>query len=183
VIEGPALIGAILAPIGLAASVGVGLVFVAAGLAKLRHRDVLPGVIANYRLLHPALVAPVAAVLPLAELAAGVGMLGGLRLAALAGALLLVAFALAMAINVGRGRTHIDCGCGRSQLRQPVSLLLVVRNVVLAALLAPRLIAAPAPDMATALVALAGGIALFVLFQLVGGLAALAASPLSAGRR
>ena len=46
---------------GLAGAIGTGIVFVEAGLAKLRNRDVLPGVVANYRLLPEALVAPVAA--------------------------------------------------------------------------------------------------------------------------
>jgi uncharacterized membrane protein YphA (DoxX/SURF4 family) len=62
--------------VGLAGAFGW-LVFVHAGLSKLRHRDVLPGVIANYRLLPDALVAPVAAVLPWAELVLGLALLAG----------------------------------------------------------------------------------------------------------
>lgn len=179
----PAPLLSVLASLGLAASVGAGLVFVQAGLAKLRHRDVLPGVIANYRLLPDALVMPAARLLPPLELAVGVGLVLLVQAAALAGAALLVAFALAMAANLRRGRRHIDCGCGRSQLRQPISAALVARNMVLAALLLPRLFPAPAPDAATLALAGAGGAALFVLFALFNGLAALAASPLSTGRR
>ncbi|OYX92602.1 MAG: methylamine utilization protein MauE, partial [Novosphingobium sp. 35-62-5] len=53
------------------AAVGNGLVFLTAGFAKLRSRRVFPGVVANYRLLPEALVGPVAAVLPLAEVLIG----------------------------------------------------------------------------------------------------------------
>ncbi|MFD2428851.1 hypothetical protein ACFSUK_13225 [Sphingobium scionense] len=47
-----------LAIAALAAAIGIGLILLQAGLSKLRHRILLPGVIANYRLLPPALVAP-----------------------------------------------------------------------------------------------------------------------------
>ena len=49
---------------GLTGAIGTGIVFVEAGLAKLRHRDLVAGVVANYRLLPEALVAPVAMLLP-----------------------------------------------------------------------------------------------------------------------
>ena len=46
------------------------------------------------------------------------------------GAALLLAYAAVMAINLVRGRRFIDCGCGGAA--QPLSLGLVLRNVVLA---------------------------------------------------
>ena len=160
--------------LGLAGAVAVGMVFVLAGAAKLRHRELLAGVIANYRLLPAALVGPAALLLPPVELALG------------AMALLLI-FAAAMAINIRRGRSQIDCGCGRSQLRQPLSWLLVGRNVVLAALLLPRLLPSPAISPAGSgtdlVIALAGGLAIFLIVQLFNAIGALAASPLSAPRR
>ncbi|WP_328799179.1 MauE/DoxX family redox-associated membrane protein, partial [Sandarakinorhabdus rubra] len=100
------------------AAVAVALVFLVAGIDKLRHRELLPGVIANYRLLPPALVTPAAALLPLAELAVAAGLLAGVwqpaAWAPLAAIALLLTFAAAMAINIGRGRRHIDCGCGHA---------------------------------------------------------------------
>lgn len=184
----------ILVETGLAGAIGTGIVFVEAGLAKLRHRDLVPGVVANYRLLPDALVAPVALILPPLELGLGLALIASAFLggalhwvalgAALAATALFLAFALGMAINIRRGRSHIDCGCGRSQLRQPLGWGLVARNVVLAMLVAVHAIA-PAQgfvpgDLA---LALAAGVCLFLFFLLFNALAALAASPLAGGRR
>lgn len=176
---------------GVAGASGTGLIFVQAGLAKLRHRALLPGVIANYRLLPEALVAPAAALLPPVELALGLALVVGpialpaalVVLAALGGAGLLLVFAGAMAVNVRRGRSHIDCGCGRSQLRQPIGWPLVARNLALAALLLPALAGIAAPPAAGMLAGLATGLALFVFYQVFNAIVALAAGPLAAGRR
>lgn len=167
---------------GAAAGIGVGAVFLGAGLAKLRNRRVFPGVVANYRLLPEALVAPVALTLPIAEVVIGLMLIAGLRVAAVPAGMMLLAFAAAMAINIGRGRSHIDCGCGRSELRQPLSRVLVVRNLVLAALLLPLL--APTPPLGSALwfVALASGVALYLLILLANALNALAQGPLALER-
>ena len=173
----------VLAIAGGSGAVGVGLVFVAASLAKLRSRGMFPGIVANYRLLPDVLVVPVAAALPIVELAVGLALLAGTRLAAGPGITMLLLFAAAMAINIGRGRSHIDCGCGRSELRQPLSRALVVRNIVLATLLVPTLAATPAFASAEWLIALAAGIALFLLTHLVNALAALSAGPLAAMQR
>lgn len=169
-----------LAQIGLATAFGVGLVFVQAAFSKLRYRELVPGVVANYRLLPEMLVAPVATALPIVELAVGLCLMaGGQRLAVMAAIALLMAFAASMAINIVRGRRSIDCGCGRSQLRQPLGWALVVRNVVLAALIAPRLLAAPQPGLSELAIALAGGVSLFLLFTLFNAIVALSVSPLS----
>lgn len=176
---------------GLAGAVGVGLVFLQAALAKLRHRELLAGVIANYRLLSPALTGPAALLLPPAELAVSLGLLLGgawrpAQFVATLGAIaLLLVFAAAMGINIARGRSHIDCGCGRSQLRQPLSWLLVWRNLALAALLTPLLapLDLPAPTGADLAIALAGGLAVFVIVQLFNAIGALAGSPLASSRR
>jgi hypothetical protein len=176
---------------GLTGAIGTGIVFVEAGLAKLRHRDLVPGVVANYRLLPMAAVAPVAAMLPIVELTLGLGLIasvfagGALRLIGVPAAVLFVVFAGAMAINIRRGRRAIDCGCGRSQLRQPLRWGLVLRNLVLAALVAVHAwpLAAgqtvAAIDIALALVA---GAAVFLMFLVFNALAALAASPLASRR-
>lgn len=179
-----ALGGSGLSVLGLSGALGVGLVFLQASLAKLRHRELLAGVIANYRLLPAALVAPAAMILAPSELAIAIGLLlGGQMLAALAAIVLLVIFAGAMGINIARGRRAIDCGCGRSQLRQPLSWLLVVRNLALAALLVPRLLPGSTPTTIDLAIALAGGLAVFVIVQLFNAIGALAASPLAAQRR
>lgn len=179
-----ALGGSGLGVLGLAGAMGVGLVFLQAALAKLRHRELLVGVIANYRLLPAGLVAPVAWLLAPTELVVAMGLLlGGHLLAVVAAMALLVCFAAAMAINIARGRREIDCGCGRSQLRQPLSWLLVARNLVLAALLVPQLFPTADPATADIAIALAGGVAVFVIVQLFNAIGALAASPLAAQRR
>ncbi|MEQ6334475.1 MauE/DoxX family redox-associated membrane protein [Sphingobium sp. MK2] len=169
-----------LAITGLAASVGIGLILLIAGVNKLRHRTLLPGVIANYRLLAPALIAPAATMLPIAEiLIGGALILGFAPLPVMLAILLLAVFGLAMAINIRRGRTQIDCGCGRSQLRHPIGWPLVVRNAVLAILLAPRLLLAPllsAMDIGTAI---AGGIALYLAYLLCNSISALIALPVA----
>ncbi len=159
---------------GFAASVCIGLIFLIAGVAKLRHRDLLPGVIANYRVLPDALVTPASLALPLVELAVGAALLLGNRpLAPLLAMLLLTGFAGAMAVNIRRGRLHIDCGCGQSALAQTIGWPLVVRNLLLAAALLPRL--AGGMDLASGEIAVAvlSGLALFLLYTVFNTLNAL----------
>jgi hypothetical protein len=167
-----------LAITGLAASVGVGLILLIAGVEKWRHRTLLPGVIANYRLLPAALVAPAAIALPVAEILIGGTLIAGFApLPVMLAILLLGLFGLAMAINIVRGRSQIDCGCGRSQLRHPIGWPLVARNTVLAMLLTPRLVPVPslsAMDIGTAAV---GGVALYLAYLLCNSIGALIASP------
>jgi hypothetical protein len=170
--------------LGLSGAMAVGLVFLQAGLAKLRHRELLTGVVANYRLLPAAMITPVAMLLPPVELGLGAALLlGGHWLAATGAIAMLVLFAAAMAINIGRGRSQIDCGCGRSQLRQPLSWLLVGRNLTLGALLLPRMLPSSVPSVADLAIGLVGGLAIFVIVQLFNAIGALAASPLAAPRR
>lgn len=175
-----------LAILGQASAVGVGLVFAQAAFAKFRHRELLSGVIANYRLLPTAVVGPAAHLLPFIEFGAGFALLSGnARIGAPIAIVLLAVFAAAMGINIARGRREIDCGCGRSDLRQPLSWLLVARNLVLAALLVPHLGPMPLLGFSNvdSLIALAGGLAIFVIVQLFNAIGALAASPLAAPRR
>ena len=176
---------------GLTGAIGTGIVFVEAGLAKLRHRDLVPGLVANYRLLPQAMVGPVAFALPVVEMVLGLGLIGSvfaggaLRLLGIPAAALFVVFAAAMAINIGRGRSAIDCGCGRSQLRQPLRWGLVLRNLVLAALVAVHALPPARGDAVGAIdiaLAMAAGAAVFLMFLVFNALAALAASPLASGR-
>jgi hypothetical protein len=174
--EGAVLLLAIMAR---AASFGVGLIFLIAGMDQWRHRALLPGVIANYRLLPGSLVTPAARALPVVEMALGVALLLGLApFATVAAMLLLALFATAIAVNIRRGRGHIDCGCGHGALRHPIGWPLVARNLALAALLAPALFM-PAPlSLRDTTSALAMGLAIVLLSHLFQSLGALAASPL-----
>jgi hypothetical protein len=164
--------------LGVAASVAVALLFAVAGIDKLRHRDLLPGVIANYRLLPDALVAPAAALLPGVELLVAAGLLLGFApLAPMVAIALLLVFAAAMAINIGRGRRHIDCGCGHAGLHQQLGWSQVARNLVLAMALLPALAAGRADlGMADAALGAAAGVALYLLLLMFSALGALAAS-------
>ncbi|WP_017667407.1 MauE/DoxX family redox-associated membrane protein [Sandarakinorhabdus sp. AAP62] len=159
----------------VAASVAVALLLAVAGIDKLRRRDLLPGVIANYRLLPDALVAPAALALPVAELAVAAGLLLGMApIAPLAAIALLLIFAAAMAINIGRGRRHIDCGCGHAGLRQSLGWGQVLRNLVLAAALLPALLADRAALGAADLaVAMAAGVVLYLFMLMISALGAL----------
>lgn len=164
----------LLAVTAIAGRICVGLVFLLAGAQKLGHRRLLPGVIANYRLLPAALVKPVSAVLPPAELILGALLLSGLMTEAAAPAAmgLLALFAAAMAVNLRRGRNEIDCGCGQSFLKQSLRWSLVARNTVLAVALLPSLAAAPA-TLSFVVAGASAGLAFFLLYLLVNTLSAL----------
>jgi len=116
-------------------------VFILAIHGKLRNWVPFVGIVANYRLL-PAGAERIAAViivaaeaLVAASLASGVALaIGGML-----GIALLLGFALAMAIAMARGDRTIDCGCFQSSLRQTLGPILILRNLVLAALLLPTL--------------------------------------------
>lgn len=110
------------------------LLFAGAAYSKLRHQEEFYGVVRNFRLMPEWLAAPFAAVLPWLELAIALGLLvdPALPYAAAAASGLLLVFAIAIAINVARGRKAIDCGCFRTGYKQPLSWLLVARNVLLA---------------------------------------------------
>jgi uncharacterized membrane protein YphA (DoxX/SURF4 family) len=178
------LLNDLLATEGLAASVAIGLIFVTAGAQKLRHRAVLPGVIAHYRILPEAAVGPVAALLPVLEIGTGVALVAGIvPLAAVAGIVLLLLFTGAMAVNIARGRSHIDCGCGDATLRQSLSPALVMRNLLLAGLLLPRLLPAEPQSPVALFTAVAAGVGGFLAYQLFQTVAALMAAHPVASRR
>jgi hypothetical protein len=158
-----------------AGQVCVGLVFLLAAVQKVQHWRLLPGVIANYRLLPAWAVSPAAALLPPLELLLAIGLLSAQAQPwpALAAIALLLLFAGAMAVNIARGRTHIDCGCGQAFLAQHLSPPLVARNLVLAALLLPSFVP-PAPvPMPALLSAVAAGLGFFLLYLLFNLLDAL----------
>ena len=154
--------------LALAARVCLGLVFVTAGIQKMRHWRILEGVISNYRLLPFALVKPAASLLPVFELLLGTALLAGFApaLSAAAAILLLAVFAAAMAVNIRRGRTHIDCGCHQSFLRQTLSPALVARNIILAAVLLPAALVAAPLTPAAWVVGIFTGLAFFLFYAM-----------------
>lgn len=156
------------------------LLFVTAALSKLRHVEEFYGVVRNFRLLPDGASRVVALVLPVVEAAVAAGLVVTplAAPAAITAAGLLLVFAAALAINVLRGRTQIDCGCFRNGLKQPVSWLLVLRNLVLTglalAVAAGLPAAAPASPVegATGLLAGATAMLIYLSASLLGGLSA-----------
>ena len=170
-----ALWGALLTMTAEAGRVCVGLVFLLAAVQKARHWRLLPGVIANYRLLPGWMVSPAAGLLPQLELLIAIGLLSAQvrPWPELTAAALLLLFAGAMAINIARGRSHIDCGCGQAFLAQHLSRPLVARNLVLAALLLPSFVPPASVPMPALLSAAAAGLGFFLLYLLLNLLDAL----------
>ena len=161
------------APLLLAARIAVACIFLTAAVGKLRHLTVFEGVLANYRLLPRWAVAPTHVLLPLAELAVGVGLIALPQFSAPAAALLLAVFAVAMAVNLRRGRSDIDCGCHQSVLRQRLSWTLVGRNVVLVLITLAAALPPGRLDMGTWLTGVGAGLGLFALYSAMNSLWAL----------
>lgn len=159
----------LLATASVAGRICVGLVFVLAPTQKAQHWRIFSGVVANYRLLPRVLVAPVAVLLPPAEMLIGILLLSAqIRpYGALAAIGLLGLFAAAMAINLRRGRSQIDCGCGHTILKQTLSWVLVARNAGLAVLLLPSFAFPQNMAMTTVLTGVAAGLGLFLLYLLL----------------
>jgi hypothetical protein len=122
----------LLSVVMLGFALGAGLIFTFAGLGHWRHRRLLSGVVANYRLLPDGMVNPVAAVLPWAELALGLGLLLSPVMPVL-GRVQTWSGAQSCSFWLGHGgepaarARHIDCGCGHAELRQPLNWLLVAQ--------------------------------------------------------
>jgi hypothetical protein len=113
------------------------LLMLRAGLHKVGHQNDFQGVLADYGLLPEATLRPAAIALPTLEILAAAALCLSESRAfgvALAGGLLLV-YAAAMSAALWQGRTEIDCGCGGAP--SPIGWVLVGRNLLLAAALAP----------------------------------------------
>lgn len=122
----------------------VGLIFLLAGMAKLPQQSDFEQVVRAYTILPSRLVAPVARLIPLAEVAIGTLLLVGLEVRAVAGvaASALSIFSAAAVINLARGR-DLDCGCYAVGAPRKVTWLLVARNGIL--IVAAAIVAAAAP--------------------------------------
>lgn len=110
------------------------LLFAAAGLHKLRQFTEFRDTVSDYELVPAALVTPAALLVIAMELVIVVALLVSVWVpfGSVAAAALLAGYAIAIGINLARGRDSIDCGCGGSSLRQPISGWLVLRNLLLA---------------------------------------------------
>jgi Methylamine utilisation protein MauE len=144
------------------------LITFAAAWHKLAEPDAFLSAVAAYGLLPSATVTAVARILPGLELALGAGILLPVtRTFALMGLVgLFLLYAMAMAINLARGRRDIDCGCGGKS--QPISWVLVVRNLVLctAALIASQPALERPMDWVDATTLILGVLAFFSLYRL-----------------
>jgi Methylamine utilisation protein MauE len=120
--------------VGLLLVATVALLFASAGVHKVRDLKRFDEIFAAYGVL-PALSRwHLSWLVPVLELAVAVGLsIDGSRLyAALAGIVLLLAYASAIGINLRRGRRDLACGCGGPDERRPIASWMVWRNVIIA---------------------------------------------------
>lgn len=101
-------------------------VFLAAGIAKIRSVDTLEGVVQNFRILPARLARPFALVLPPTELAVAAALVAPATrtYGAIAATALLLVFMIAIAVNLARGRREIDC-VAETIWKQDVALALL----------------------------------------------------------
>ena len=156
----------------LAGRVLLSATFIQAGLQKIRYRELLPGVISNYRILPGSLVPAASWLLPPVELAVGVALLVPTSWSALGAGCLLGLFTVAIVINLLRGRSSIDCGCFQSGLRQELGWELVWRNGVLLLIAAYSAFFPVRPPLFLGALAVLFGLVGYVLYQALNVLSA-----------
>lgn len=125
---------AVLQALSLAADWGIVLLFGAAVTLKLRRFEDFRRAVIGYRVAPASWSVGLAAGVVAAEAlvaAAAAASIAGARIAA---GVLLAGYAALMSFNLLRGRAFIDCGCGGPG--QPISTVLVARNLALAAVFA-----------------------------------------------
>lgn len=110
----------------------IGLVFVAAALAKLGDLHAFAEQVQNFRLLPLVLANRVAMTLPWVELIAGLAMIFGVRArsGAVVGATLMATFTVAVIAAMARG-LDFECGCFGTADATRVGLLKVGQNVAM----------------------------------------------------
>ena len=150
------------------AAVFAGVLFAHAAWHKLADFAAFKGLVADYQVTPEPAVTTVAGMVAAAEVAVVCALV--LHETRHSGALLaiamLVGYAAAMALNILRNRRHIDCGCGGPE--HAIDWSLVIRNIVLAAIVAVVLLSnAAALSFVEAAVAVAAGVALWSVFVVV----------------
>ena len=162
----------LLALSALAGRVLLSATFLHAGVQKIRHHDLLVGVISNYRVI-PQALAPLASwLLPPLELLLALALLIPSSWSALTAAGLLLLFTTAIIINLLRGRSFIDCGCFQSGLRQELGWELVWRNGVLVAIAVYSACFPVRPPWVIIIVASLFGLVSYALYQALNALGA-----------
>ena len=160
----------------LAGRVLLSATFIHAGLQKIRHHELLVGVVGNYRVLPEALVPLAAWLLPPLELVLGMALLIPSSGTAVLAAGLLLLFTAAIITNLARGRAYIDCGCFQSGLRQELGWELVWRNGVLIAIAVYGACYPVRPPVGISIVASLFGLVGYALYQALNALGANAAA-------
>lgn len=119
-------------------SVALALLFGASSAIKFADVGEFRATVENYRIVPESLAAVVAAIVPVAEVAGGLGILmpSSHRAAATLLLMLLAVFTAAIVTNLMRGRLNVDCGCFGRALPQPLSWWLPARNAILMTLAA-----------------------------------------------
>ncbi|MFT8945261.1 MAG: MauE/DoxX family redox-associated membrane protein [Acetobacter aceti] len=146
---------------------GVGIMFLVAGVSKLREHDLFLGTLSSYRLLPASFLETAAWGLGAVEVLVGLMLLSGIGqgVGGVAAAGLMVTFALAMGINVMRGRTDLSCGCTPGQKGEALSWSLVFRTLACGV---PALLPVVGGEVSSVGIRIEGaacGVALWVLWQ------------------
>ena len=128
----------------LIASVVLALLFAQAAWHKVVQFQQFQAILADYRVLPAWVVKPAAFLLPLVEAMVAImwATQSMLQVAAILSMSLLLMYCVAVGVNLYRGRAHISCGCGLGS-EQPLSVGIVVRNVLLAVLALAGLVVEP----------------------------------------
>jgi uncharacterized membrane protein len=123
--------------VGLLLVATVALLFASAGVHKLRDLQRFEEIFAAYGVATVVSRWRLSWMVPVLELAAAVGLLieGTRAYAALAGIVLLLAYASAIGINLARGRRDLACGCGGPDERRPIAVWMVWRNIFISCVL------------------------------------------------
>lgn len=118
----------------LLVTVGLGALFLAAAFTKIASPASFRAAVLAYGVVPRQLVRPVAWLVPAVEFCVAALLLSGwaVPVALIAAAALLMLFCAAMVLTMRSGRRP-DCGCGVGAPK-PVSVGLIVRNLVLASL-------------------------------------------------
>lgn len=119
-------------------AVGLGLMWFGAAWHKFAARQSFRGVLEQYRLFPAASLDILSWLVPAVEVMMAAAWLFALTpvLTVTTTSALLIAYGAAIAVNLRRGRAHIGCGCGFSAGAddQPLSWVLVLRNLLLVAM-------------------------------------------------
>lgn len=160
-------------------AIGLGALFVASAIHKLRDLRHFAGSIAGYDLVPRGMTPALAPAIAFAELAAGLVALAtplapeAGRLGMGACAAILLGYAGAIGFNIARGNIAIDCGCFGFGARGPgLRRGMVVRNLALALLAAPAIVPTAPRDLVWLdALTLIGGLAVLALIHAGGEIA------------